>query len=81
MARYDQSQEAREVRQAPLDGGINDQSEETLLPPNISPFAQNVEFNRGNVETTRGAVKFNNQVAPGAALLTKCDPGLSPIPP
>lgn len=80
MARPAQPGDPREWPQSPLAGGINDHDDDTQLPPSQSPALRNVEFDRKNVATTGGALKFNNQVAPSSAFQTKVDPGLAPLP-
>lgn len=80
MSPRKQEFESREVPQTPLSGGMNDHVDETLLPPYQSPLVQNVEFDRSNVSTTGGAIKLNNQVAPGSAVQSRVDPGLAPLP-
>ena len=69
----------REIRQGSLAGGLNDTYNETLLRPDQTPDALNVEFNRETVATARGAVKFNNQVAPKSAFRTRVDRSFSPL--
>lgn len=69
----------REVRQTSLAGGLNDTYNETLLRPDQTPDALNVEFNRETVQTAKGAVKFNNQVAPRSGFRSRVDPSFSPL--
>lgn len=79
MNRQDQREEYREVRITDLSGGVNNSHNETLIEPNQTPDALNVEFDNDAVTSTGGAIKFNNQVAPGSAVRTRVDPSLSPL--
>lgn len=62
--------EYREVRQDDLAGGLNDRRNEAKLDPSQTPACLNVDYNRDSVRTTGGAIKFNNEPAPGGGLRT-----------
>lgn len=79
MNRDAEREEYREVRQLSLAGGVNTSTNETLLAPDESPSALNVDFDRNAVQATGGSIKFNNQVAPGSAVRCRVDPSLSPL--
>ncbi len=68
-----------EFRQTDLSGGVNNSKNETLLQPNESPRAVNVDYDQDAVGSTSGSIKFNDQVAPGSAIRTRVDPSLSPL--
>lgn len=69
----------RTLRISPLAGGLNDTDDETLLGPDQSPDCLNVEFNRETIASSRGNIKFNNQVAPMSAFRTRVDQSYSPL--
>lgn len=69
----------RTIRQDVLAGGVNNTSAATSLTLDETPDALNVDFDNESVQTTGGAIKFNNQVAPGSAIRTRVDPALSPL--
>lgn len=75
----DQTPQDREVRVEDLSGGLNDSQNEALLGTDETPDCLNVDFDRGSVAVSGGAIKFNNQSAPGAAVLAGPDPALSPL--
>lgn len=79
MARLEQRNAIREVRQNDLAGGLNDHRTETLLAPNETPACSNVDFHRDAVTSAQGHVKLNNQTAPGGGILTRVDPAYSPL--
>lgn len=79
MARGYQEPEYREVRYPELDGGLNDKRNQAALEDSETPDCLNVEFDSGAVDNAAGAIKFNNQSAPGTAIRTRCDPALSPL--
>lgn len=68
-----------EFRQTDLSGGVNNSKNETLLQPNESPRAVNVDYDQDAVGSTSGSIKFNDQVAPGSSIRTIVDPSLSPL--
>lgn len=71
MARKDyQDPEYREVRQSDLAGGLNDKRNQALLDPSQTPSCLNVEFDTDSVTQVGGAIKFNNEPAPGGAVRT-----------
>ncbi len=70
----------RHHRRFPLEslaGGLNDSVNPALLASSESPDAENVDFDRESVQAHGGAVKFNNQVAPHAGILTRV--GYAPL--
>lgn len=69
----------RELRAPSLAGGMNDTLNETLLQPDQTPDPVNIEFNRETAQTAKGAIKFNNQIAPRAGFRTKVDRSFSPL--
>jgi hypothetical protein len=69
----------RETRIPGLAGGLNDTLNQTLLNPDQSPNALNVEFNRETVQSAKGAIKFNNQVAPRSGFRSRIDQSFSPL--
>ena len=69
----------RTVQILPLSGGYDDTTEPQLLQDGKTPFCRNVEFNRGDVRSSRGVIKFNNQTAPTSGVRTRVDPSLSPL--
>lgn len=69
----------REVRLPSLAGGMNDTDNQTLLRPDQTPRALNVDFNRETVRSAAGALKFNNQVAPQSAFRSRVDPSYAPL--
>lgn len=73
---YDEP-EYREVRQTDLAGGLNDRRNEATLDPSETPACLNVDYDKESVLSTGGAIKFNNEPAPGGALRTKAT--LSPL--
>jgi hypothetical protein len=69
----------RDVRQTSLAGGVDSSHNPTIIGPDKAADALNVDFNQESVQSTGGALKFNNQTAPGCAIRTRCDPSLSPL--
>lgn len=69
----------RSVEIVPLSGGYDDTTEPQLLADSKTPSCRNVEFNRGDVRSARGSIKFNNQTAPTSGIRTRVDPALSPL--
>lgn len=68
-----------ETVRIPLAGGMNDTDDQTLLRPDETPDCLNVEFNRETLASARGALKFNNQIAPRSGFRTKVDRSFSPL--
>lgn len=73
------SPEYSELRLRSLAGGLNDTENEVLLRLDESPDALNVEFNRETVASSRGALKFGNQIAPRSGFRTSVDESFSPL--
>lgn len=63
----------------PLAGGYDDTTEPQSLPESKTPACRNVDFNRGDVRSARGVIKYNNQTAPTSGIRTRVDPSLSPL--
>jgi hypothetical protein len=76
---YGQEPQYRTLRLREFGGGVRDDVAPTKLDEGESPSAQNIEFDRGSIATTRGSRKFNNQTAPLTALRTRVDKSLSPL--
>jgi len=62
--------EYREVRQTDLAGGLNDKRNQATIDQSETPDCLNVDFDTDSVVSAGGAVKFNNEPAPGGALRT-----------
>lgn len=67
------------LRIEPLAGGLNTTRSGKLLRDDQSPKTFNIDFSDDSVASANGSVKWNNQVCPESALLTKIDPAYSPL--
>ena len=64
-------QHYRTVRVRPIAAGVKDSRNQTLLEDGHSPDAENVEFDRDSIASSRGAIKLNNQAAPKSCVQTR----------
>ncbi len=73
MARRDQPTSTPRYQRfgaRPIAAGLNDSKNALLLQPGETPDCVNVDFDRESVASSKGQVKFNNQVAPTAGIQT-----------
>lgn len=62
-----------------LDAGLNLSRSPLLLHDAESADLLNVELDQNSIKNARGAIKFNNQVAPKSGILLAPDPAFSPL--
>ena len=54
----------------PIAAGLNDSRNPLLLQPGETPDCVNIDFDREAAASSKGQIKFNNQVAPTAGIET-----------